>query len=117
VYAATKAYVTNFSLALSAELAKSGVLVLAVCPGPTKTEFNEVNDVRPAMDDDRLYLTAAECVSTALRALDRRRWLVVTGWLNRLAAFIARRAPLRIVTAATGWLLRRDTGRALAPKI
>src|SRR5207253_11355492 len=47
VYAATKAYVTSFSEALRAELRGTGVSVCAVCPGPVRTEFQEVAS-RPA---------------------------------------------------------------------
>lgn len=42
VYAATKAYVVNFSNALAAELGDRGMTVTAVCPGPVETEFAEV---------------------------------------------------------------------------
>src|SRR5207247_6759013 len=42
VYAATKAYVTSFSEALRAELRGTGVSVCAVCPGPVRTEFQEI---------------------------------------------------------------------------
>jgi short-subunit dehydrogenase len=105
-YGATKAYVTSFSLALAQEVAARGVHVLACCPGPTRTEFNEAAGVQAAMDTDWLYLDAARCVAITLRALRRRRRLVVTGWLNRAAAFFARRAPLWLVTRVNGWLLR-----------
>src|SRR4028119_925016 len=39
VYAATKAFVLSFSEALWAENYRYGVHVLAVCPGPTETNF------------------------------------------------------------------------------
>jgi hypothetical protein len=42
VYAATKAYVLNFSNALAAELAERDIGVTAVCPGPVDTEFQAV---------------------------------------------------------------------------
>jgi short-subunit dehydrogenase len=41
-YAASKAYVRNFSEALAMELEGSGVRVCAICPGPVATEFYEV---------------------------------------------------------------------------
>ena len=39
VYAATKAYVLNYSRALGKELAENGIFVTAVCPGPVDTNF------------------------------------------------------------------------------
>lgn len=39
VYAATKAYVLNFSRALNAELKQRKITVTAVCPGPVDTDF------------------------------------------------------------------------------
>ena len=42
VYAATKAYVLNFSLALGEELRSRGIYVTSVCPGPVNTPFFEI---------------------------------------------------------------------------
>ena len=39
VYAASKAYVYNFSRAIREEFRKDGISVTAVCPGPVRTEF------------------------------------------------------------------------------
>ena len=41
VYAATKAYVTSLTEALHEEMRATGVHVSALCPGLTKTEFQE----------------------------------------------------------------------------
>jgi short-subunit dehydrogenase len=105
VYAATKAFVTNFSLALARELAPRGVRVLAHCPGPTKTEFNAAGDVH-AREAEWAYMSAGRCVAIGLRALDRRRSLVVTGLFNRVAAYFARRSPLWLVTRLVGWVMK-----------
>ena len=105
VYGASKAFVTSFSLALAQELAPRGVHVLAHCPGPTRTEFNERADVHAARDTGWAYMTAEKCVRIALRALGRRRRLVITGWLNRIAAFVARRSPLWAVARVNAWIL------------
>ena len=45
VYSSTKAYVTSFSRALKAELKPRKINVLAVCPGPTSTEFMAVANI------------------------------------------------------------------------
>src|SRR5438552_2408583 len=50
-YAATKAFVLSFSEALATELAATGVRVLALCPGATKTEFQEVAGVTEAVPE------------------------------------------------------------------
>lgn len=42
VYAASKAYVLNFSNALATELAPKDITVTAVCPGPVATEFSSI---------------------------------------------------------------------------
>jgi len=44
VYAATKAYVTNLTESLQAEVAGNGVKVTALCPGLTRTEFQKVSN-------------------------------------------------------------------------
>ena len=41
VYSATKAYVTSLTEALHEEVRSSGVHVTALCPGLTKTEFQQ----------------------------------------------------------------------------
>jgi len=105
VYGATKAYVTSFSCALASEVKARGVRVVAHCPGPTKTEFNDVADVR-ADASELLYMSAERCVAIGLRALERGSWVVVTGWINAIAAFFSRRSPLRIATIVAGYLMR-----------
>lgn len=42
VYAATKAYVRSFTLALAAETADMGIKVCALCPGSVSTEFADI---------------------------------------------------------------------------
>jgi short-subunit dehydrogenase len=42
IYYASKAYMLSFSEAISNELKGTGVTVTALCPGPTKTSFQEV---------------------------------------------------------------------------
>jgi uncharacterized protein len=105
VYAATKAFVTNFSLALAREVAPRGVRVLAHCPGPTKTEFNAAGDVH-ARQAEWAYMSAKRCVAIGLRALDAGRSLVVTGLFNRIAAYFARRTPLWLVTRIMSWVMK-----------
>lgn len=45
VYSSTKAYVMSFTKGLREELKPLGINVLAVCPGPMKTEFLDVANI------------------------------------------------------------------------
>ena len=90
VYTATKSYVLSFSQALAWELAPYGVRVLAVCPGATKTEFFEAGQVHIQVSSF-FYMSVERCVRIALRALDRGRRVIVTGWLNAISAWLAPR--------------------------
>jgi len=94
VYGATKAFLLSFSEALAAECAGSGVQVLAVCPGATRTEFFGAAG-RPdfATSTPAPMQSAEAVVDEALRALSRSRHRVVTGKTNRLMLLASRLLP------------------------
>jgi uncharacterized protein len=52
VYAATKAYVKSFGIALNDEILSTGASVTVICPGNTKSEFQKVAGL------DKLNITA-----------------------------------------------------------
>jgi hypothetical protein len=80
VYAATKAFVLSFSEALWAETKAQGVCVLAVCPGPTDSQFFEVAEFPTSFSGRKQKLVPAEeVVQEALKALAAKRANVVTG--------------------------------------
>jgi len=76
-YAASKAYNLLLSESLSSELQQEGIAVLALTPGPTATEFQQVAGVR-----DFMVMDVEQVVSKALSSLGKRS-LVIPGWLNR----------------------------------
>jgi short-subunit dehydrogenase len=91
VYAATKAFLVSFSRALAEEFRGRDLRVVALCPGPTETNFFEVAQAREAAVG-RLR-TAEQVVATGLRALERGRSFVVDGAVNALSGFFARMLP------------------------
>ncbi|QIS16326.1 SDR family NAD(P)-dependent oxidoreductase [Nocardia arthritidis] len=95
-YAAGKAFVLNFSLALWSEYRGRGIKVLAVCPGPTETAFFDVVGTRDAAIGGRIG-TAAQVVSASLRALERDRGYVVPGFQNFASAHLMPRRPRAMV--------------------
>lgn len=92
-YAATKTFVLNWTLALNEELRRSSpsAHALAVCPGPTRTDFFK----NAGMSHDILDSAASsdEVAKQAIRAALRSRALLVTGFRNRLLARVASLTP------------------------
>jgi short-subunit dehydrogenase len=76
VYAATKAYVSSLSEGIAVELAPQNLRVLAVCPGPSPTNFGNTarRDGEPDIDrgtQDLIKVSPERVVSTSLEALER----------------------------------------------
>lgn len=97
VYAATKAFVTSFSMALAEEVRAAGITVVTLCPGPTRTVAKE-EDSRSNFPGGKQ--PAEEVVEKALRAAGIQDGLVVPRLINKVMAFSNRLMPLRF-TAKT----------------
>jgi len=92
-YAATKAYLTSFSEAVHEEVRGHGVVVLALLPGFTRTEFLGHVGVPPVGIPGPFWMAPEVVVRSALRALDGRRASRVPGLLNRGVATVSRLTP------------------------
>ncbi len=95
-YSGSKAFVLHFTEALAEELRGSGVRVMALCPGPVRTEFDDVSGVNGSLDFLR-PLSVARCVAAALRAFDRGQAVCVPGAINLALAQSPRLAPRALV--------------------
>lgn len=92
-YGATKAFFLHWSLALREELRGSGVHALAVCPGPTATEFFKRAGLKQGAVSNRWGQTVDQVVTESFTALARARAQVVCGWGNWVLASFASRLP------------------------
>ncbi len=96
VYSATKAFVCSFSESLHEECRRRDVVVTAVCPGATRTEFGAISGADDSGLPPMLWQEPGVVVAEALGAAAAGRALRVTGWPNRLTAGLTAMLP-RIV--------------------
>jgi hypothetical protein len=107
VYAATKAYVTNFSEALRIELKPHGIRVLAVCPGPVHTGFGAVAERlgsggRRVPGRECFFVPKEQVVAEALMALSRGKARVYPGLRTAAAALVISAVPILLLRLAMG---------------
>ncbi|MGL4340396.1 MAG: SDR family NAD(P)-dependent oxidoreductase [Rhodoglobus sp.] len=107
VYGATKAFVLSFTEALWFEAKGSGLKVLALSPGATKTEFFDI-----AGEDAKVgnFQTSTQVVRLALKTLDRGNPppSIISGVSNRLTAWTTKLLPRRILVSLTGAITGRS---------
>jgi len=97
-YAATKAFVNSFSEALAEELRGTGVKVQALCPGFTRTEFQDVANVDSSAIPDLAWMEPEPVVEAALKGLQSSDVVCVPGLANRAASLVVRSLPRALVT-------------------
>lgn len=92
-YFASKAYVLSLSEALYEEARPYGVVVTALCPGATETEFGE----RAGILDTRLFsgrkMTAESVARIGVEGYRAGHAIVVPGPMNRITAQFSRLMP------------------------
>lgn len=108
VYYATKSYVLSFSRGIRMELRGSGVNVTALCPGPTRTEFEH----NAAAGNTRLFhmlawppMDAHAVAAAGYRGMLRGQAVVVPGWTSSLLAAGVRWIPASIALRINRMLL------------
>lgn len=106
-YGASKAFVLHWTLALNEEWRGRGVRAMAVCPGPTATQFFRRAGLGEGNQADAQSMSADEVVMQALQGLARGKALVVTGWKNRLLAAVSGVSPKVMATRIAGKVIRR----------
>ncbi len=92
-YAATKAFVSAFSEAQRAELLDHHVHVTALCPGFTRTEFQDRADFDTSNIPDFLWQNADEVAAAGLKGVDQNRAVVVPGGMNKIGAGVLSSLP------------------------
>jgi short-subunit dehydrogenase len=106
-YAATKAFVTSLTEALSVELAGTGVRVQALLPGFTRTEFQERAGVESSAIPALAWMEPEAVVDASLAGLEKGQVICVPGLGYRLVAPLPRLLPRSWVRRLMGASLER----------
>jgi hypothetical protein len=94
MYAGTKAFLNIFSEALRAELRGTGIIIQALLPGFTYSDFHKRGEY--AKQDfystlpSWMWMTSEAVAQTSLRALERGKLDCIPGLHNRIMVFLAR---------------------------
>lgn len=104
-YSATKSWMTAFTESLYLELKSihSNVVVQALCPGFTYSEFHDAMGAdRRSMAPPALWMTADRVVDASLEGLRRHKLFVIPGWRYRLFTAVFSKLPsgLRVALEA-----------------
>ena len=103
-YSATKAFNMFLGKSLWYELRRHHIDVLALAPGGTKTEFQQVIHQTASS----IAASPQAVVGSAMKALGKKP-VVVHGAHNKIWAFAGRFLPVRMSLSLHGWFMRATT--------
>ena len=94
-YYATKAYVTNITLAIAKELKvkKSKVVISCLCPGPIDTNFNKLLNIKFGNKPLSAKYVARYGIDKCLK----NKILIIPGLKNKVAKFFIKLIPLNLL--------------------
>jgi short-subunit dehydrogenase len=113
-YAAGKAYVRDFTEAVSYELRNTPVRVCSLCPGGTLTEFHLASGHSLPAFMRATFMTSDRCAAIGLSALFRGRRNVVAGVANKLAMFWTRFVPRYLILVISAVTMGKPRPRELS---
>ncbi len=106
VYFASKAFVLNFSAAVNYELKGTGVTVTALCPGATRTGFENNSKLSGSkMFNSFLAANPADVANYGVRAMLKGKSVAIPGFINKILYLSGRFFPRGIVMKVTEMLM------------
>jgi short-subunit dehydrogenase len=116
LYAASKAFVRNFTEALHDEL-RGTTNVTCICPGGTKTEFHAIAGAgNYSWIANASMMSAEQVARITVRAMLANKRTAIPGFMNKLSCWGVRLVPRRFAS----WMARRVLGKprpgALPPR-
>jgi len=99
IYYASKAYLLSFSQAIANELKGTGISVTVLCPGPTRTCFQEVVSASSSKNKIKFNMASATSVARCgYRAMIKGKTIAIPGTFNKFLAFLPRLVPRNMST-------------------
>jgi short-subunit dehydrogenase len=109
VYAATKAYVMQFTEALNYELRGTGVTATVLNPGMTETGFVSRADMGASANAQSGLMDARTVALAGYEAMMAGKLNVIPGWKNKLLAFGSKTMPSREILLRIAGAVFKDT--------
>mgnify|MGYP003666448752 FL=1 len=99
LYYATKGYILSFSEAIANELKGTGVTVTALCPGPTKTSFQQVVANDSSENKIAFNMASAEAVAFyGYKSMNQGKEVAIPGGINKILGSLPRFLPRNMAT-------------------
>lgn len=92
-YSAAKSYLTVLSESLHTELKGTGVIISALCPGFTRTEFHQRGRMRMKGLPSFMWLNADKLVAQSWKDAQANKPVSIPGWQYKLLIAIVSIAP------------------------
>ena len=106
-YGATKAFVSSLSQGVHEELRGTGVNCMALCPGFTRTEFQQRAGIDSSDIPGFLWQDASTVVDYALKSFEKGKAMCVPGPLNRATAGFSATVPSGVSRRIAGAIVKR----------
>ena len=106
-YSATKAFVLSFTEAVHDEVVRDGVRVTCLCPGFTRTAFQDRAGLEAAAVPGFLWSDPASVARAGLKALQRNKAVCIPGLVNKGAPGLVRLLPRAAVRRIAGVAVKR----------
>jgi uncharacterized protein len=90
VYAASKAFVTQFSRSFDEEMKHYGIRILVSCPGVVDTEFRKRASGNPEAKTDRYSMTPSFAAEQLWKQIVKGKQVHAFDWKTRFGVFLAR---------------------------
>jgi uncharacterized protein len=113
-YAASKAYVTSFTMALARELRPNNIKVSMLCPGTTKTAFLKTAGIEKSSDKTSLGNIAhlfqgdpKDVAKTGFKGLLKNKLRIIPGVTNKFQFLFVSIIPSRVITSFVHMVFKR----------